>query len=105
MSASYDSVRDKIRARANKNSDLAQAMLRTFMMERFMERVSVSQYRDRFILKGGLLVSSLVGVDLRSTMDIDATVRALPVNHEETRRIIEEIAGLTVSWIIQLGQV
>ncbi|MBR6458988.1 MAG: nucleotidyl transferase AbiEii/AbiGii toxin family protein [Actinomycetaceae bacterium] len=96
MSNSYDSVRDKIRARANKNSDLAQAMLRTFMMERFMERVSVSQYRDRFILKGGLLVSSLVGVDLRSTMDIDATVRALPVNHEETRRIIEEIAGIDI---------
>ncbi|MBR5950531.1 MAG: nucleotidyl transferase AbiEii/AbiGii toxin family protein, partial [Actinomycetaceae bacterium] len=96
MSASYDSVRDKIRARANKNSDLAQAMLRTFMMERFMERVSVSQYRDRFILKGGLLVSSLVGVDLRSTMDIDATVRALPVNHEETRQIIGEIAGIDI---------
>lgn len=53
-----------------------QAMIRTFIMERFLERVSISEYRDNFILKGGMLVASLVGINLRSTMDIDTTAFA-----------------------------
>ena len=48
-------------------------------MERLLERVSLSKYRDNFVLKGGLLVSSLVGVDMRSTMDVDTTVKSLPL--------------------------
>lgn len=52
-------------------------MLRIYLMERLLERVSLSPYRDNFVLKGGFLVSSLVGVDMRSTMDIDTTVKSL----------------------------
>ena len=58
-------------------------------MERFLERVSVSEYRNNFILKGGMLVASIVGVDMRSTMDIDTTVKALPLNEKDARAIIE----------------
>lgn len=53
------------------------------MMERFLERVSLSKYRNNFILKGGMLVASIVGVDMRATMDIDTTVKALPLNEND----------------------
>lgn len=63
-------------------------------MERFLERVSLSQYRDNFVLKGGLLVSSLVGVDMRSTMDVDTTVKSLPLNKVSAQKILEEIIAI-----------
>lgn len=87
-------MKDLIRNRAKKTGISAQILLRKFMMERFMERVSVSEYRDHFILKGGLLVSAFVGSELRSTMDIDATVKGLPVAAEEIRRIVAEIGQI-----------
>ena len=58
------------------------------------ERVSLSKYRDNFVLKGGLLVSSLVGVDMRSTMDVDTTVKSLPLNKESAQKILEEIMAI-----------
>lgn len=63
-------------------------------MERFLERVSLSKYRNNFILKGGMLVASLVGVDMRATMDIDTTVKALPLNEFDAERIISEICAV-----------
>lgn len=87
-------MKDLIRNKAKKTSVPAQILLRKFMMERFMERVSVSEYRDHFILKGGLLVSAFVGSELRSTMDIDTTVKGLPVATEEIRRIVTEIGEI-----------
>lgn len=65
-------------------------------MERFLERVSISEYHDQFILKGGMLVASLVGMDLRSTMDIDTTVRALPINETEAKEIMQNIINTPV---------
>ncbi len=87
-------MKDLIRNKAKKTGVPAQILLRKFMMERFMERVSVSEYRDHFILKGGLLVSAFVGSELRSTMDIDTTVKGLPVATEEIRRIVTEIGDI-----------
>ena len=66
------------------------------MMEHFLERVSLSSYQDNFILKGGMLVASIVGVDMRATMDIDTTVRILPLNDEDAGRIITEICNIPV---------
>lgn len=66
------------------------------MMERFLERVSISSYRDNFILKGGMLVASIVGVDMRATMDIDTTVKALSLNETDVQRIIEEICSISL---------
>lgn len=64
-------VKDLIRNKAEGDSSRSQALLRHYAMERFLERLANSPYRDNFVLKGGMLMSSLVGVDQRSTMDID----------------------------------
>ena len=75
---SATAVKTKIKNKAGGSSDKSQIMLRIYLMERLLERVSLSRYRDNFVLKGGLLVSSLVGVDMRSTMDVDTIVKSLP---------------------------
>ena len=87
-------VKALIRNKAAGDGGKAQILLRIYMMERLLERISVSRYRDNFILKGGMLVSSLVGVDMRTTMDIDTTVQALPLTQETARRILEEIMSI-----------
>ena len=87
-------LKDKARNISDGNSNKATTLIRNFMMERFLERVSISSYRDNFILKGGMLVASIVGVDMRATMDIDTTVKALPLNEADVQRIIEEICNI-----------
>ena len=89
-------VKAKIKNKACGDSDKSQIMLRIYLMERLLERVSLSQYRDNFVLKGGLLVSSLVGVDMRSTMDVDTTVKSLPLNKMSAQKILEEIIAIEV---------
>ena len=75
MISSSRQLKDKVRNISDGNSNKASTLIRNFMMERFLERVSISSYRDNFILKGGMLVASIVGVDMRATMDIDTTVK------------------------------
>lgn len=87
-------VKAKIKNKAGGDSDKSQIILRIYPMERFLERVSLSQYRDNFVLKGGLLVSSLVGVDMRSTMDVDTTVKSLIINKVSAQKILEEIIAI-----------
>lgn len=94
MIKSSTAVKARIKNKADGDSDKSQIMLRIYLMERLLERISKSKYRDNFILKGGLLVSSLVGVDMRSTMDIDTTVRSLALNKENARKILEEIMAI-----------
>lgn len=89
-------LKDKVRNISKGDSDVAKILIRTFMMERFLERVSLSKYRNNFILKGGMLVASIIGVDMRATMDIDATVRALPLNEEDVERIVSEICDISI---------
>lgn len=91
---SATAVKAKIKNKAGGSSDKSQIMLRIYLMERLLERVSLSRYRDNFVLKGGLLVSSLVGVDMRSTMDIDTTVKLLPLNKSAIQKILEEIMAI-----------
>ena len=91
---SATAVKAKIKNKAGGSSDKSQIMLRIYLMERLLERVSLSQYRDNFVLKGGLLVSSMVGVDMRSTMDIDTTVKSLPLNKRSAQKILEEIIAV-----------
>ena len=94
MMKSATAVKAKIKNKAGGSSDKSQIMLRIYLMERLLERVSLSRYRDNFVLKGGLLVSSLVGVDMRSTMDIDTTVKLLPLNKSAIQKILEEIMAI-----------
>ena len=93
---SATAVKAKIKNKAGGSSDKSQIMLRIYLMERLLERVSLSKYRDNFVLKGGLLVSSLVGVDMRSTMDVDTTVKSLPMNKKSVQKILEEIMAIEV---------
>ena len=81
-------LKDLIRNLAKKKSADAQILMRNYMMERFLERISLSEYRDNFILKGGMLVSAMVGLDARSTMDLDATIKGINVNVEEVENLI-----------------
>ena len=67
-----------------------------FMMERFLERISLSEYRDKFILKGGMLVAAMVGLDARSTMDLDATVKGANVNVEDIENLISAIVSVPI---------
>lgn len=59
-----------------------------------MERVSLSDYKDNFIIKGGMLITSMVGISMRSTMDIDTTVKGQDLNIENAQRIVSEIAAI-----------
>ena len=91
---SATAVKAKIKNKAGGSSDKSQIMIRIYLMERLLERVSLSKYRDNFVLKGGLLVSSLVGVDMRSTMDVDTTVKSFPLNKSLAQKILEEIMAI-----------
>lgn len=87
-------LKDKVRNISKGDNNIARALIRNFIMERFLERVSVSDYCNNFILKGGMLVASIIGVDMRATIDIDATVKSLPVNANDAQRIISEICAV-----------
>ena len=89
-------LKDKVRNISHSDNQIAQMLIRNFIMERFLERVSVSRYRNNFILKGGMLVASLVGIDTRATMDIDSTLKALPLNKEDAVRIVNEIIDIHI---------
>ena len=73
MSKGAMSLKAQIRNLAKKKKIKAQVLLQNFMFERFLERLSLSKYKDKFILKGGMLIAAIVGIDARSTMDLDAT--------------------------------
>ena len=72
------------------------SIMRNYMMERFLERISLSEYRDKFILKGGMLVAAMVGLDARSTMDLDATVKGANVNIEDIENLISAIVSVPI---------
>ena len=72
----------------------AQIIIRNYVMERFLERLSISPYRNNLILKGGILISAMVGLDNRSTMDVDATVKNQQLSPERARIIVEEITSV-----------
>ena len=85
-----------VRNMSKGNSAKAQVIIRNYVMERFLERLSLSNYRNNLILKGGTLVSAIVGLDNRSTMDMDATIKNLPLSEESALRIVEEIAAIEI---------
>lgn len=87
-------LKDLIRNLSRKKSADAQVLLRNYMMERFLERISISDYKDRFILKGGMLVAAMVGLDARSTMDLDATIKGSDLNVKEAESIINSIISV-----------
>jgi hypothetical protein len=89
-------LKAKIRNLSGGDNDKAKVLIRNFIMERFLERVSLSPYRNNFILKGGMLVAAVVGLETRATMDIDTTVKSLTLSAENARSVIEKIILIDV---------
>lgn len=89
-------IKAKIRNMSGGDGKKAQVLIRNYVMECFLERIALSKYRDNFILKGGMLVSAVMGLDTRATMDIDATVQAINLDIETASRIIDEIISVEV---------
>ena len=87
-------LKDWIKNKSKQTGAPANVLLQTYMMERLLERVSISSYRDNLILKGGFLIAAMVGIDRRTTMDMDATVKGLPVSREGITEILNEIIAL-----------
>jgi predicted nucleotidyltransferase component of viral defense system len=85
-----------IKKKAAENSISAQLVMQNYMLERLLERVCLSKYKHNLILKGGFLISAIVGLDTRATMDLDTTIKGFDVNHETVRRIFEEIAFISI---------
>lgn len=90
------SLKAKIRNLARKKDMSAQVVLQNYMFERFLERLSQSKYQDKFILKGGMLIAALVGIDNRSTMDMDATIKNYPINVEALTKAINDICSVVI---------
>lgn len=87
-------LKDLIRNMSKKKSADAQILMRNYMMERFLERISLSEYKDQFILKGGMLVAAMVGLDARATMDLDATIKGTNVSVADVEMIISKIISI-----------
>ena len=64
------------------------------MLERLLERISVSKYKDNFILKGGMLISAMLGIDSRTTMDIDTTIKGFELTEENVKNIMEDVCSI-----------
>ena len=84
-------LKDLIRNLSKKKSADAQILMRNYMMERFLKRISLSEYKDKFILKDGMLVAAMVGLDARATMDLDATIKDANVSLTDVETIISNI--------------
>jgi predicted nucleotidyltransferase component of viral defense system len=89
-------LKSKIKNLALKNKIPAQAVLQNFMLERLLERITVSKYKDIFILKGGMLIASMIGIGSRTTMDMDATLRRYPLSEETIRQIFMDICAISL---------
>ena len=85
-----------IKNKAAEKNISAQIVMQNYMLERLLERISLSEYRNNFILKGGFLIAAIVGLDTRATMDLDTTIKGVPLTHESIRAIFEKICAVKV---------
>ncbi len=96
MSSKAMSLKGKIKNYAKSKSIAAQVVLQNYMFERFLARLSMSDYREKFVVKGGMLIAAIVGLDTRSTMDLDTTLRNLPLTEEKVMEAVENICKITL---------
>lgn len=94
MSSKAMSLKGKIKNYAKSNNIAAQVVLQNYMFERFLERLSKSEYQEKFVVKGGMLIAALVGLDTRSTMDLDTTLRNLPLTKEQITEALTSVCSL-----------
>ena len=86
-------IKGRLKNIAKQNHADAHILMRIFMMERFLERIAVSRYADNFIIKGGILVTAMVGLSMRSTMDIDTTIRIFDLSEDTAVQIVNNTPG------------
>ena len=92
-----EKLKGKIKSFSEKNNLKAQEVLQMYFFERFLTRLEKSKYRANFIIKGGFLISSIIGIQNRTTLDIDTTIKGLPVKEEIIKEIILEILNIEVN--------
>ena len=94
MSSKAMSLKGRIKNYAKRNNIAAQVVLQNYMFECFLSRLSISEYRDKFVIKGGMLIAAIVGLDTRSTMDLDTTLRNLPLTEEKISEAVNMICKI-----------
>ena len=97
MSSKAMSLKAKINNYAKQSHIPAQIVLQNVMMERFLVRLSKSEFCDKFVIKGGKLVSALVGIETRSTMDLDTTLRNLALTQDQVKDAIDKVCNIDIS--------
>ena len=102
MIKNRDSLKAKISKLVAKTNISNKYIIQTFMFEALLKRISVSEYKDKFIIKGGLLLSSIFGVNLRSTMDLDTTIKGLPLNMQTIENVINKIISIDLADNVKL---
>lgn len=90
------SLMDKSRNLAQKCNITTNEVLQNYMFERILERLSISKYKNNFILKGGLLLSSIMGIDIRTTMDMDTCIKGITLTDDELYQVLNEILSIDV---------
>ena len=91
-----EQIKGAIRNISKKTGVNPNSLLQMCLFEGILEKLSKSKYSENFILKGGLLISSLIGVDMRSTMDMDTTLKGIPLNEESISNILNEILAIEI---------
>ena len=94
MGLTPEQIKGRIKSVAKQNNADARTLMRIYMMERFLERLAQSEYRDNFILKGGILVTAMIGVAHRSTMDIDTSMKNLNLSAEDALRVVNQVKDI-----------
>jgi len=89
-----EQIKGRLKHLAKTNDADARLLIRIYMMERFLERLTVSRFAENFVIKGGILVTSLVGVAMRSTMDIDASIRNANLSEDDISLIVKEVSEI-----------
>ena len=91
-----EQIKGAIRNISKKTGVNPNSLLQMCLFEGVLEKLSKSRYNKNFILKGGLLISSLIGIDMRSTMDMDTTIKGIPVNEKTISKILKEILEIEI---------
>ena len=91
-----ESIKGKIRSFAEKKNLKSQEVLQIYFFERFLERLSKSKYKNNFVIKGGFLISSLIGIENRTTVDMDTTIKGIALKEEKIKEIVQEIININV---------
>ena len=91
-----DKLKNIISKKAHGNSDISQKYYQLFYFERILERISISNYRGQIILKGGLLLTSIIGDDERTTKDMDATLKGIPLTKNDVEKVFNEILHIDI---------